>query len=101
MASCYISEYATVGAPGPDGTTFQAPKEPAITEQLVAITGSSTQSAPFSTATRMVMVSLDNVASLAFGPNPTAITTAKRLPQNAVLFFVVNPGDRLAAILNV
>jgi hypothetical protein len=102
MAACYISEYATIAFPGPDhGSGFQAPQEPAQVEQLVGVNASSTQSAPFAGTTRMVMISLDTVASLLFGPNPTAVTTAKRLPAGFVGFFGIVPGQRVAVIANV
>jgi hypothetical protein len=101
MAAAYISEYVTVGVPGPDGVSFQAPVEPAIAEQLVAISGSSTQSAAFNSQTRMIRVNVDSVASLAFGLNPTATTSIKRLSAGQTEYFCVNGGSKVAVISNV
>lgn len=101
MASAYISEYATVGAPGPSGDIFQCPQEPALTEQLMTISGSSTQSAPFDSRTRMVRVEVDAICSLAFGLSPTAVTTAKRFAANQTEYFGVIGGHKVAVIANV
>lgn len=102
MATCYISEYTSVGAPsGSMDLQFQAPAEPAFVEQNVAISASSTQSAIFSVFTRLVRVHVDSVCSVLFGPNPTAVTTAKRLAANQTEYFFVQPGHRMAVITNV
>jgi hypothetical protein len=100
MASLYVTEYLGLGRAALD-TVTQAPTEPALTEQLVAIGGSSTQSAAFSTRTRLVRVHCDAICSVAFGPNPTAVNTAKRLAANQTEYFAVNGGDKLAVITNV
>lgn len=99
MATVYIREYLSLasalqGAP-------QAGQEPPLTDQIVAITGSSTQSSAFSTRTRFVRVHTDAICSVAFGSNPTAVTTAGRMAQNQTEFFGVNGGDKLAVISNV
>jgi hypothetical protein len=48
----------------------------------------------------MIRVNVDAPCSIAIGPNPTAVNTAKRLSQNQTEFFVVQPGHRLAVIQN-
>ena len=95
MAACYISEY-----PGGAPLGSQAPPEPALIEQTVAIGAGSAQSQPFSDGTRMVRVNVDAACSIAIGPNPTAVATAKRLSANQTEFFIVQPGHRLAVIAN-
>jgi hypothetical protein len=95
MAACYISEY-----PGGAPHGSQAPPEPSIAEQNIAIGAGSVQSAPFSGGTKMIRVHVDAVCSIAIGPNPTAAPSAKRLAANQIEFFIVQPGHRLAVISN-
>jgi len=101
MATCYISEYESVGVPGPEADSHQAPREPAIAEQFVGIAASTTQSSPFNVRTRLVRVHVDSVCSIAFGVSPTAVTTAKRLAAGQTEYFAVTGGQRLAVIQNV
>jgi hypothetical protein len=95
MAFCYISEY-----PGGPPMGSQAPAEPALAEQTVAIGASSAQSQPFGGGTKMIRVSVDATCSIAIGPDPTAMAPAKRLSANQTEFFIVQPGHRLAVIQN-
>lgn len=100
MANLYISEYTTVVSVG--GVAIaQAPMEPAPVEQVIPISGSSTQSAAFGGNTNYIRVNCDSVCSLLFGANPTAVTTAKRLAANQTEFFGVQPGQKVAVITNV
>lgn len=101
MAAAYISEYATIGVPGPEQVGFQCPKEPALAEQLVGISGSPTQSNVFQPETRMIRVNVDSACSVAIGANPTANTSAKRLSANQTEFFAVNPGHKISVVANV
>jgi hypothetical protein len=78
----------------------QAPPEPALAEQTVAIGAGSAQSQPFGGGTKMIRVNVDAACSIAIGPDPTAVTTAKRLSANQTEFFIVQPGHRLAVIAN-
>jgi hypothetical protein len=100
MASVYVTEYLALGKGALDNVT-QAPAEPPLAEQLVAITGSSTQSAAFNQRTRFVRVHADAICSVAFGSNPTAVNTAKRLAANQTEYFGVNGNDKIAVITNV
>ena len=95
MPACYISEY-----PGGAPMGSQAPPEPALAEQSVAIGGGSAQSQPFSGGTKMIRVNVDATCSIAIGTDPTAAANAKRLAANQTEFFVVQPGHRLAVIQN-
>lgn len=108
MAKLYISEFtsgrAWIG-------TFQvdAPPQPNVVDQTVAIGAGSVQSNPFNALTRYVLVAADAVCSIAFGApaagaNPGVVATAAnfRLNQNAPpIGFAVQPGQCVAAITNV
>lgn len=100
MATCYISEYYTVACVN-GAALAQAPMEPAVAEQNVGISASSTQSAAFNKQTNMVRVHVDAVASVLFGANPTALTTIKRLAANQTEYFGVQAGQKIAVIANV
>lgn len=105
MATLYISEYRFIAYVPLNGAYTQAPgqapQEPALVEQTVGITGSSTQSAPFNVYTALVRVHCDAVCSVAFGTNPVAATNMKRLAANQTEYFGVTPGQQLAVIQNV
>lgn len=105
MATLYVAEYsdvATVNTPrGPKGTTGQAPQEPALAEQTVAIAGSTTQSSAFNKDTTLIRVHADVVCSIAIGSNPTATTSGKRLAEGQTEYFGVTPGHKIAVISNV
>ena len=101
MAACYISEYATVGVPGPGPDGHQSPLEPAQVEQVVGISGSPSQSAAFASSTKLVRVCVDSTCSILFGVNPTASTSQKRLAANQTEYFSVNAGHKLSVISNV
>lgn len=97
MAVVYISEYAKLGreAYGGPGTNIQAPLEPAIRNQTVAIGASSIQSSEFSKETTIVLVATDAICSVKFGANPNAKSTDMRLAANTSQFFAVAPGSQL------
>jgi len=99
MATLYIAEY-----PAPklvQGSYFQAPKDPPLAEQTVAIGGASTQSAAFNTKTRLIRIHTDAICSIAVGSNPTATTGKARMAAGQTEFQAVNPGDKIAVITNV
>ncbi len=99
MATLYITEIANLVFDN-RSNAVAAPAMPPVAEQAVAITGGSVQSAAFQTLTRFVMVSTDSICSLAWGANPTAVTTAQRMAANETRFYGVIPGQKLAAIAN-
>jgi hypothetical protein len=105
VATLYISEYhaiANLGTLSGGGTIHpQAPQEPADAEQFVTISGSSTQSAAFSSTTTFIRVNCDAICSILFGQNPVALTTIKRLAANQTEFFGILAGQKLAVIANV
>ena len=101
MATIYISEYAGICSPGPEFNGMQAPAEPALAEQAVNISGSSTQSAAFNAQTRFIRCHTDSICSILFGVNPTAVTSAKRMAASQTEYFGVVTGQKLAVISNV
>jgi hypothetical protein len=99
MATLYITEYNDTPATK-NGIVIPSGAEPNVTEQAVAITGASLQSAQFNARTSFIMVNTDTTCSLAFGDSPTAVTTAHRMSANETRFYGVSSGQRLAVILN-
>lgn len=106
MATVYVTEYANIGRELKKNIS-QSPAEPHLAEQSVAITAGSVQSAAFNTKTRLVRVHTDAVCSIAFGANPTAVATARRLAANSTEYFSIsddlqNAGAvKIAVITNV
>ncbi len=94
MAIVYITEYAGIAVP------TQAPSEPPVNEQTVAIGASSAQSKPFTANTRLIRVSVDAICSVVVGANPTATTTNGRFAANQTEYRAVQPGHILACITN-
>lgn len=101
MATIYISEYSMLGWVGVSPTQLiQAPAGPPIAEQHIQVGVASVLSAPFADATKFIRVVTDTAANLAFGTAPTAVTVSHLLPANAVVFYAVSPGSKLAVIAN-
>ena len=99
MAVLYISEYAF-----PNTTVSLnagVAGEPSA-DQTVAITAGSLQSTAFKGNTQMVRVHTDAICSVAFGTNPTATATTKRLAANSTEYFTVPSGQayKVAVITN-
>lgn len=92
----FITEYVALAR---DGFSFHiaAGKEPAIAEQAVTFTA-STRSAALNAQTAFVMVHVTETCHLAFGPNPTAVTTAHRMAANETRFYGVVPGHKIAFV---
>lgn len=98
-ASLYISEFPTpVSQVGT--ATGQVYPQPSITDQIVSISGSSTQSAAFSATTHAVQVECDTDCSVSFGANPTATTTNYLMGDGTPYQFTVIPGQKVAVIAN-
>lgn len=95
MADIEVAEYThgrQLGARAP------APSEPHVAFQLVSYT-TSAQSNAFSTTTTLVRVKARTArAYIAFGAAPVATAAgSKSVEQNVVEYFVVRPGDKMAA----
>lgn len=98
MAFLYIWEFSECVVR--DGT--QMPKAPGIVQQTpVAIATTSNASAKFNNATAFILITPDEICSIAIGTAPIAATTNYRLAQGQSYLFGVNPGDQIACIANI
>lgn len=98
-ATLYISEFASpVGQVG--SVQANVYPQPAITDQTVAITGASVQSAAFNASTHAIQVECDSDCSVSIGTNPTATTTNYLMGDGIPYQFVVVPGQKIAVISN-
>ena len=71
------------------------------TTQIMTVTASSVQSNAFAAGCTIIRLANSNTAHAHFqiGANPTAsLTTSPMLPPNAVEYFKVNGGDKVAVI---
>lgn len=84
------------------GRAVQAPAEPNLAEQTVAIGGASAASSAFNVATRMVMLHTDAICSIKFGTAPTAAATNARMAAGETRFYMVPKGEsyKVAVITN-
>lgn len=98
MATLYIAEYKTI--PNIDGHLAQLAPEPAVTTQTVSVSGTSARSAAFNAQTNFIGITCDGIFSYTVGGTPTATTSHFRIPADQILFLVVQPGDKIAAITN-
>ena len=97
MAKLFITEFQYLENANDIGGVPQAARLPGTT-QVVTYTTASVQSAVFAATTRFVRLASDAPCCLAYGSNPTATTSGMRLPSEAVEYFGVTPGQRLAVI---
>ena len=95
MATIEIAEYrfgTQLGARAP------APSEPRAAFQLLTYTTSAASAAFGSTTTLVRVKARDGRAYISFGTAPTATAAgAASVEQNVVEYFVVRPGDKMAA----
>jgi hypothetical protein len=90
----YVTEY--VGAP-PNSVYYQAVNAPAVVSSIVTITGTSAQSAAFSSTTGIVRLHCDVACVVEVGgTNPTAVTASAKLAAGQTEYFVVKPGHKVA-----
>jgi len=102
MANIYISEFVASDKT-PSGKHFNgipAVALPPVAEQALSISGTSAQSSAFGSTTTLIRVTTDSTCSILVGSNPTATTSNLRLSADAVEYFYVKPGDKLAGITN-
>jgi hypothetical protein len=92
-----ITEYAELARDAMN-LTIPAGQEPATAEQQVAIGGGSVQSAAFASTTRFVRLHADAACRIAFGVNPTAAGTSRRLAAGQTEYFGVIGGQKVAVI---
>lgn len=98
-ATLYISEFAN-GVSTIASQEAQIFPQPAITDQTVAITASSVQSAAFNSKTKAIMVECDADCSVVIGTNPTATTSNYLMGDGTPYYFAVGPGEKIAVISN-
>lgn len=99
MATLYVTEYA---APAHIGGLFPVAKEPEITTQAVAYTGTAAASSAFASNTTLVRIHTDSICSILFGTAPTATTSKKRMVAGQTEYFAVPVGlsYKVSAIVN-
>jgi len=99
MSTMYITEYSRLAGDA-DGRVIQAGKHDAYdTDQQVTFTATAGASAAFGADTHLIRVSCDAAAFLAFGADPTAVTTEGTPVQaNTPEFFGVVPGQKVSAV---
>lgn len=93
MAVVFITEFAKLAREdfgGPTGVV-QTPVEPALANQTVAIGASSVQSSVLNQQTRVVRIHTDAICHIDVGADPTANTTKRRLPANAIEYIGIPP----------
>ena len=90
MATLYITEHTQL-ANADFGGAIQAPLEPHVAEQTVAIGASSEQSNPMQNSTRLIRVHTDAACHIAIGENPTANTLKRRMIADSTEFFGLPP----------
>jgi len=98
----FLTEYANLARD--IGSNFiAAGMEPAVAEQTMTLSGTSSQSAAFNAQTAFVMVHAQEAACLKWGTNPTAVTTAQRIAAGETRFVGVPAGKsfKVAGILGV
>jgi hypothetical protein len=86
MAKLYITEFA--GTAYQPGNATQAPLVPPIAEQAVTFT-TTTASAAFNNATRLVRLVADAACRIEWGTAPTADANNMLMAANAPEFFVL------------
>lgn len=98
MSIMYIREY-------PDSGAYQngniLPVEPGTDQTPVSFTATAGQSAAFKNNTRVVRVTVDGIASILFGTNPTAVaSTNLRMSagQTSDFFVPVGAGLKVSAV---
>jgi hypothetical protein len=95
MATLFISEHNAGASAG-----LPLVRWPALATQVVAIGGSSQQSAPFGGGSRIIRVHCDAVCSVFIGQDPIATTAHPRFAASQTEYLEINPGDQIAVIAN-
>jgi len=98
----FITEYAAA-AVDRFNYSIASGKEPAIADYSITSTSSSQQSPFFSEQTAFVMLHAQEATCIAWGKNPTAVTTKQRMAAGETRYVGVPAaqGFRLACILGV
>lgn len=100
MATLYIAEF-TESAFGQIAGHAPVAALPAVTEQTVAISGTSNASNAFGNQTEIIRVHTDTTCSILVGTGTPVATAAKlRMVADQTEYFAVQPGDKIAVITN-
>lgn len=95
----FITEYASLAK---DTFDFKIPagQEPALANTSITISASSTQSAAFNARTSFIMIHAQEATCLAWGTNPTAVTSQQRIAAGETRYvgIPVNAGYKVAGI---
>lgn len=95
MATLYISEFYLTADAGE-----QVARQPALTNQTVAITGGHLESSAFTGDTKLVRLQPDAICSVSIGASPAAATTSMRMAADQTEYFEVTPGHKVSVISN-
>lgn len=98
MSRCYINEYSHL--PLVNGQMVTMAQEPCLASQAFEIDDDATHSAPFNSATRYIMVHVDDSCSYKVGENPDVGIKDMRMAANETRFMAVQPNHKIAVILN-
>jgi hypothetical protein len=96
MATLYVTEYTKLGV-GANGEAA-VPQEPPVAEQVLPITGASTQSAPFNAATAFVRLHTDSPCSIEFGVAPVATILTARMAGNQTEYHGIPRGSGIFSV---
>lgn len=100
-ATLYISEFRTGVTNAPGSDQAQIPPQAALTDQTVALSGTTAISAAFNSKTNAVMLMCDEGCSVSFGTSSVTATTSNYLLQQGVPYvFGAVPSGFVAAIAN-
>lgn len=81
-----------------NGHLMPAARLPGLANQELTVGAASVQSAAFNANTTYIRLATTTACRFLVGRNPTALATSAYLPANAVEYFGVNPGDKVAVI---
>lgn len=98
MAKLYIQEYKELR--GVDGGLAQIGQEPGTAQSPLSFT-TTAASALFGPGTKMVRIVSDTKCHLSFGSNPAATVNDMLVAADAVEYFGVIEGQKVAAIAAV
>ena len=98
MGKLYIKEYKELR--GVDGGLAQIGQEPGITQAPLSFTTTAASSV-FGSGTKMVRIVSDTKCHLVFGSNPVATVNDMLVAADAVEYFGVIEGQKVAAIAAV
>lgn len=99
MAKLYITEFRSLGTDA-FGNPVASGILPPLATQTVAIGGTSTQSAAFNAATKVIRIHTDVICSFEVGTNPTATANSARMAAGQTEYISVIPADKIAVISN-